>query len=508
MALGDEVRKMILDRAQEIRAGCLRADIARTGTLSIADFRKVLYFEGALPYSAVQAAVANAAPAGPAQHRGHVAYDLWFHSFLQPMDNDSVAAPAAIEMRRNAGLGCAPDQALAAVMDDIRHVVAGNFDKLMRAFVLHDGHGTGMLPAPEFQRVLHLQLGIPGSHIDAVFAAAGIDTTAGFIEYSEWTRFVASSSSTSPQQLTRFFKPAHDVPGAEYGNLNGAEAMIAAHELQLRSRPDYIGEEVDAEMAHMRGGLANAQHQMQLDAQAQQAIAIREEHVAHEQRVAILQNQLGAMDECARDIAFERHLYDTQTAEEDRLLRLSIEKEEEHALLRNALKEPPSSAKFTKELLAEKKVRELTPAQSARLVDELLEIHVASPTRAMGFVQRMPLDPHTKLDLFRDLRSSVDTKEDRFIRDLRILEYLENANPDGNLGPKQEAELIDKIRRTTCSAAKKVEVLREMPIDQGKKLELLHELRLYNVIDEGIAQGRHLNQVGNPTYGRSLAIGS
>ena len=33
-------------------------------------------------------------------------------------------------------------------MDDIRHVVAGNFDKLMRAFVLHDGHGTGMLPAP------------------------------------------------------------------------------------------------------------------------------------------------------------------------------------------------------------------------------------------------------------------------------------------------------------------------------------------------------------------------
>ena len=47
-------------------------------------------------------------------------------------------------------------------------------------------------------------------------------------------------------------------------------------------------------------------------------------------------------------------------------------------------------------------------------------------------------------------------QEDRFIRDLRILEYLENANPDGNLGPKQEAELIDKIRRTTCSAAKKV----------------------------------------------------
>jgi hypothetical protein len=424
------------------------------------------------------------------------------------MDNDSVAAPAPIEMRRNAGLGCSPDQAIAAVLDDIRHVVAGNFDKLMRAFVLHDAHGTGMLPAPEFQRVLHLQLGVPGSHIDAMFAAAGVDPAAGFIEYSEWIRFVASSSSTSPQQLAEFFKPAHGVPGAEFGNLDGAEARIAAQEQLLRSRPGCIDEEVDTQVAHARGELARAQNAMAMEKQARAAIAIREEHVAHEQRVAMLQNKLGAMDQQARDIAFERHLYDTQTAEEDRLLRLSIEKEEEHTLLRNALSEPPSSAKFTKELLAEKRVRELTPAQNARLVDELLEIHVASPTRAMGFVQRLPLDPHAKLNLFRNLRSSVDTKEDRFIRDLRILEYLETANPEGTLGPKQEAELIEKIRRTTCSAAKKVEVLREMPIDQAKKLELLHELRLYNVIDEGIAQGRHLNQVGNPTYGKPLSIGS
>merc|ERR1711934_5201 len=101
---------------------------------------------------------------------------------------------------------------------------------------------------------------------------------------------------------------------------------------------------------------------------------------------------------------------------------LSLEKEQEHQLLRSALSEPPASAKFTRELLAEKQARQLTPAQNARLVDELLEIHVASPTRAMGFVQRLPLDPHTKLNLFRNLRSSVDTKEDRFIRDLRILE--------------------------------------------------------------------------------------
>merc|ERR1711865_976051 len=485
---------MVLDRAHDIRAGCIRVDYMRTGTISIADFRKVLYFEGSMPYPAVQAVVANAAPAGQVQHRGYVAYDKWFHSFMQPMSQNVVAPPAAIEMRRNAGLGCAPDQALAAVMDDIRHVVAGNFDKLMRAFVMHDMHSTGALPATEFQRVLHLQLAIPGSHLDALFAAAGLDPQMGFIDYSEWTRFTASSSSTSPQQLAHFFQPTTGQSFEE----GAKQAQLAAHEQHLNSQPGLDAAEVQSELDAARAEIVRREC----------AIAVREEHASQEQNVAMLQSKLGAMDQRARDIAFERHLCDTQTAEEDRLLRISIEKEEEHALLRNALKEPPTSAKFTKELLAEKRVRELTPAQNARLVDELLEIHVDSPTRAMGFVQRLPLDPSEKLNLFNDLRSSVNTKEDRFIRDLRILEYLENANPDGALGPKQEAELIDKIRRTTCSAAKKVEVLREMPIDQAKKLELLHELRLYNVIDEGIAQGRHLNQVGNPTYGRSLAIGS
>jgi hypothetical protein len=46
----------------------------------------------------------------------------------------------------------------------------------------------------------------------------------------------------------------------------------------------------------------------------------------------------------------------------------------------------------------------------------------------MGFVQRMHLDPAEKLDLYRDLRGT-SAKEERFTRDLRVLEYLNGAPP-------------------------------------------------------------------------------
>ena len=140
-------------------------------------------------------------------------------------------------------------------------------------------------------------------------------------------------------------------------------------------------------------------------------------------------------------------------------------------------------SQFTKELLAEKRARQLTPAQHVRLVDELLNIQQASPTRAMGFVQRMNLDPAEKLDLYRDLRGT-SAKEERFVRDLRVLEYLNGYSKKESVGPQEEAHILDQLRRSSATPAKKVQVLKEMPIDAAKRLKLLHDLRLYNVIDE------------------------
>eukprot|EP00658_Telonema_sp_P-2_P022867 TRINITY_DN19160_c0_g1_i5.p1 TRINITY_DN19160_c0_g1~~TRINITY_DN19160_c0_g1_i5.p1 ORF type:complete len:552 (+),score=172.95 TRINITY_DN19160_c0_g1_i5:97-1752(+) len=492
-ALGEQIRTMILQRAHEIRAGCLRVDPAQEGIISIADFRKVLYFEGGLPYSAVSAVLANAAPPGPGQHHGFVHYDIWIHSFCDIVQtNAAVAAPKPPELK--GGFAPLAPENIAAVLGDIRHVVSGNFDKIMRVFVLHDLNGTGLIPTPEFKRVLHMEVGIPVAHLEAVFSAARIESNHGFMDYGEWLRFVSSSSVPSATDLGRFHRPAHHHGPPPPGPYDPAAAQLDAHRRAFHAHQS--GEALlDEELAAMHGThLGKAEQAAEADAAAHRAMAVREAHVAEEQRVGELRSRLHTMDAHVRDVAFEQHILETQIAEENRLLRVSAEKQDEHTLLRNALREPPAAARFTKELLAEKRARELTPAQSARLVDELLEIHVTSPTRAMGFVQRLPLDPRSKLDLFNQIRTAVNTKEDRFVRDLRVLEYLNTANPEGTLGPKQEAELLDKIRRTTASAAKKVEVLKEMPIDAAKKLELLHELRLYNVIE----QGNTSRTIGNP----------
>merc|ERR1712216_239943 len=201
------------------------------------------------------------------------------------------------------------------------------------------------------------------------------------------------------------------------------------------------------------------------------------------------EKQIAGVDSHIRDLAIERHMLDARVAEETRVLQDTLAKEEEHALLRHALAEPPSHAKYTKELLAEKRARQLTPAQHVRLVDELLNIQTASPTRAMGFVQRMHLEPAEKLDLYRDLRGT-SAKKERFMRDLRVLEYLNGYSKQEPVGPKEEAKLLDELRRSSATPAKKVQVLKEMPIDAAKRLKLLHDLRLYNVIDESIAMGQ------------------
>merc|ERR1712166_237016 len=172
----------------------------------------------------------------------------------------------------------------------------------------------------------------------------------------------------------------------------------------------------------------------------EQQMAVREEHIAAEQQRARYAHQIAGVDSHIRDLVVERHMLDARVAEETRVLQDTLANEEEHALLRHALAEPPSHAKFTKELLAEKRARQLTPAQHMRLVDELLNIQTASPTRSMGFVQRMHLDPAEKLDLYRDLRGT-NAKEERFMRDLRVLEYLNGYSKQEPVGPKEEAKL-------------------------------------------------------------------
>lgn len=433
---------MVLDRVREIRQGCLIIDPRATGLISVAEFRKVLYFDGGLPYTAVTA-VMSSIPA----HDGYIHYDLWIHGFLNATvpstSSQAVPAPLPTENR----FGQVP-KTVPVMVEELRHVVVGNFDKVMRVCVTKDAKGTGLLAMGEFKKTLYLELGLAPAHIDVIFSSIGC-ADSGFMDYSEWLRYVAATPMPMVNDFLMFYRPS-TIEG-------GYPVHLQANEAYQMSMAQTVANE--------------------------KQLAVREEHMAAEQQRARYGNQIAGVDAHIRDLAIERHMLDARVAEETRVLQDTLAREEEHALLRHALAEPPSHAKFTKELLAEKRARQLTPAQHVRLVDELLNIQQASPTRAMGFVQRMNLDPAEKLDLYRDLRGT-SAKEERFVRDLRVLEYLNGYSKKESVGPQEEAHILDQLRRSSATPAKKVQVLKEMPIDAAKRLKLLHDLRLYNVIDE------------------------
>jgi len=55
------------------------------------------------------------------------------------------------------------------MVEELRHVVVGNFDKIMRVFVTKDVKGTGLLAMHDFTKALYLELGIAPAHLGNMF---------------------------------------------------------------------------------------------------------------------------------------------------------------------------------------------------------------------------------------------------------------------------------------------------------------------------------------------------
>jgi len=59
------------------------------------------------------------------------------------------------------------------MVEELRHVVVGNFDKVMRVCVTKDAKGTGLLAMGEFKKTLYLELGLAPAHIGAYVVKMG-----------------------------------------------------------------------------------------------------------------------------------------------------------------------------------------------------------------------------------------------------------------------------------------------------------------------------------------------
>ena len=55
------------------------------------------------------------------------------------------------------------------MVEELRHVVVGNFDKVMRVCVTKDAKGTGLLAMGDFKKTLYLELGLAPAHLGTKF---------------------------------------------------------------------------------------------------------------------------------------------------------------------------------------------------------------------------------------------------------------------------------------------------------------------------------------------------
>lgn len=134
----------------------------------------------------------------------------------------------------------------------------------------------------------------------------------------------------------------------------------------------------------------------------------------------------------------------------------------------------------------------VAPLRQMQLVDEIRALHL-HPGKQVEFLRDLPVSTEKKVQVFRELQLSP-VYESKFLADIRAMDYLrtsiksEAGDKRGLEGlfvsPTREVSLINDIRRTPLTGNRKLGLLRDLPLSTSKKLDLAHELRLVEYIDD------------------------
>merc|ERR1712193_482047 len=115
-----------------------------------------------------------------------------------------------------------------------------------------------------------------------------------------------------------------------------------------------------------------------------------------------------------------------------------------------------------------------------------------APGKQVEFLRDLPVSTDKKVQVFRELQLSP-VYESKFLADIRAMDYLRASLKDGGdkrgleglfVSPTREVALINDIRRTPINGNRKLGLLRDLPLSTSKKLDLVHELRLVEYIDD------------------------
>jgi len=377
------------------------------------------------------------------------------------------------------------------VHDEIRRQIMDHLGRLESYFRTADPEGKGYISHLDFRKALYECCGLPYSAVGVLMG--DVPSVGGMVDYTKWaSQFVASSRRTAglaqeyvrthddllkelQHQIKNKFQDLHaafrtfDTNGDGLVSLYEFKRALYLHLGVLPSHMDALFRYID----HNDSGYINYDEWLQFFSQDL--------------------NQHSAS------------LSDTAGAPLSALRRRVMQREVQHAAPTSATVPalgssgvPTTSFADRSSILdmVESKVAEgqinVNPLRQMQLVDEIRSLNLPA-AKQVEFLRNLPVSTDKKVQVFRELQLSP-VYESKFLADIRAMDYLRHSMKEGGgdrrgleglfVGPTREVALVNEIRRTPVTSQRKLGLLQDLPISTSKKLDLIHELRLVQYIDD------------------------
>ena len=131
-------------------------------------------------------------------------------------------------------------------------------------------------------------------------------------------------------------------------------------------------------------------------------------------------------------------------------------------------------------------------SREMQLVDEIRALRLG-PEREMELLRDLPVSADKKIDYFRELQLN-NAVEKSFLTDMRQVDYMRasiaHANPTRKeserilaAAPERERRLVGEIRNMPITEGRRRELINELPIGAGKKIGINRSLTMSNFVD-------------------------
>ena len=131
-------------------------------------------------------------------------------------------------------------------------------------------------------------------------------------------------------------------------------------------------------------------------------------------------------------------------------------------------------------------------SREMQLVDEIRALRLSSE-REMELLRDLPVAPDKKIDYFRELQLN-NAVEKSFLTDMRNVDYLRasiaHTNPQRKeaqaalaAAPERERRLVGELRNMPISEGRRRELINELPVGAARKIGIQQSLTASNFID-------------------------